>query len=349
MSRYKQPYSLYKRGKYWYYRTYTPDGVRTTAKSTGQTSKNAAKEYCNNLFLQGFLFKSSVTFRQYAEHFYDDNGLYFRDRADQLSFNTKQNYRKAMKNIIMPYFENKKLTDIDYVCLKKFRASLMTKYSPKSIQQAMSVLKNIIDYAYKSRKIVENPYNFIESLKIPENETDAYTLSEIKMIYEKISDEFKDSVLFLALTGVRISECMGICENQIVEADGFSYIDLKVQYNNKRYMQLKGKQSRPIPIIQEIKELKICEQTRLSAFYREATKLKKECQNDNPDRNLSAFHSFRHFFITNAKSKNVNESKVEFIAGHTLKNITKVYTNFKAEDLTDILSWQKSTLEAILN
>ncbi len=348
MSRYKQPYSLYKRGKYWYYRTYTPDGVRTTAKTTGQTSKNAAKEYCDRLFLQGFLFRSSVTFRQYAEHFYDDDGLYFKDRVEELSFNTRNNYRKMMKNIVMPYFENKQLSDIDYVCLKSFRASLMDKYAPKTIGQAMSTLKHIIDAAYKSRKIIENPYNFLETLKMKDNERDAYTLSEVKMIYKKIDEEFKQSVLFLALTGVRISECMGMVENKIIQADGFEYIDLKCQFTNKKYTQLKGKQSRPIPIIPEIKELKICDQTRLSAFYREVTLLKNECLKDTPDRNLSAFHSFRHFFITNAKSKNITESKVEYIAGHTLKDIKKTYTNFKAEDLTDILNWQKITLDAIL-
>jgi len=347
MSRYKQPYSLYKRGKYWYYRTYTPDGVRTTAKTTGCTSKNAAKEYCDKLNLSGFLFKSSVTFQQYAEHFYDDDGLYFRDRAEELSFNTRNNYRKMMKNIVMPYFKNKQLSDIDYVCLKSFRASLMNQYAPKTIQQAMSTLKHIIDAAYKSRKIIDNPFHFLESLKMTENERDAYTLAEVKMIYEKIDEEFKHSVLFLALTGLRISECMGMCKNEIIQADGFEYINLNTQYTNKKYTKLKGKRARPVPIIPEIKELKICEQTRLSAFYREVTVLKDECKKDTPERNLAAFHSFRHFFVTNAKAENINEAKVEFIAGHTLKNIRKVYTNFKAEDLTDILTWQKLTFEKI--
>lgn len=347
MSRYKQPYSLYKRGKYWYYRTYTPDGVRTTAKTTGCTSKNAAKEYCDKLNLSGFLFKSSVTFQQYAEHFYDDDGLYFRDRAEELSFNTRNNYRKMMKNIVMPYFKNKQLSDIDYVCLKSFRSSLLNEYAPKTIQQAMSTLKHIIDAAYKSRKIIDNPFNFLETLKMQENERDAYTLPEVKMIYENISEEFKNAVLFLALTGLRISEFMGMCKNEIIQADGFEYIDLRVQYTNKRYTQLKGKKERPVPIIPELKELYSIDQTRLSAFYREITILKNECKKDTPERNLAGFHSLRHFFITNAKSENVNESKVEFIAGHTLKDIRKVYTNFKAEDLTDILTWQKLTFEKI--
>ena len=348
MSRYKQPYSLYKRGKYWYYRTYAPDGTRTTAKTTGQTSKTAAKEYCDRLFVQGFLFKSSVTFRQYAEHFYDDDGLYFKDRAEELAFNTRSNYRKIMKNIVMPYFENKQLADIDYLCLKSFRSSLINTYSAKTIAHAMSTLKHVIEAAYKSRKLIENPFTFLEPLKMQNNERDAYTLDEVKMIYEKIDEEFKQSVLYLALTGLRISELMGMCENKIISAEGFEYINLTVQYTNKKYTKLKGKQSRPIPIIPEIKEFKICEQTRLSAFYREVTVLKEECKKDTPERNLSAFHSFRHFFITNAKAENVNETKVEFIAGHTLKGISKVYTNFKAEDLKDILTWQKSTLEKIL-
>jgi len=45
---YKQPYNLYPRktkgGKIiWYYRTYDDGGNRTSGKSTGQTSKTAAR------------------------------------------------------------------------------------------------------------------------------------------------------------------------------------------------------------------------------------------------------------------------------------------------------------------
>lgn len=49
MSRYRENYTIFKRGKYWYYRTYTIDGVRTTAKTTGCTLKSEAKLYIESI------------------------------------------------------------------------------------------------------------------------------------------------------------------------------------------------------------------------------------------------------------------------------------------------------------
>lgn len=43
MPNYRQSYTLFKRGKYFYYQTYTPDGIRTGAKTTHQTNKTLAK------------------------------------------------------------------------------------------------------------------------------------------------------------------------------------------------------------------------------------------------------------------------------------------------------------------
>jgi hypothetical protein len=50
-----------------YYRTYDPQGVRTTAHSTGQTTRSAARAYCRNLLKQGCLIPSpEPTFSEYA-------------------------------------------------------------------------------------------------------------------------------------------------------------------------------------------------------------------------------------------------------------------------------------------
>ena len=105
MSRYRQPYTLYKREKYWYYRTYTPDGLRTAGKTTGCTSKSMAKQYCDRLYKEGELWTSDQTFESYALHFYDEDGLYFNDRQKKASPKTMLTYQNCMKNHIMPYFK----------------------------------------------------------------------------------------------------------------------------------------------------------------------------------------------------------------------------------------------------
>lgn len=346
MSRYKQPYSLYKRGNYWYYRTYSPDGIRTTAKSTGCTSKNAAKDYCNKLYLSGNLYQSEVNFYTFAAHFYDDNSAYVKDRVSPLAENTLKGYRVKLNYCILPYFKNYKIGDINYSKLKEFRIWMLKTYSVSHVISTMNTLKHIMDAAYRDRIISVNPYSYLEPMNVKANERDAFTLKELKILYDTIPEEFQKTVLLMALTGMRISEAVGILPEDIIQADGFEYIHLTKQFNNKKYKELKGKLARSIPIMPEIKDLIGFNHLRLSAFYREYNKIKSTFENAD-ERNLS-FHSLRHFFITQAKAKGYNDVKVEFVAGHALKGITKVYTNFKPEDLTEIIDFQKEIYQELM-
>ena len=325
MSRYKQPYSLYKRGDYWYYRTYTPDGVRTSGKTTGCTSKNAAKDYCNKLYLSGSLYTSEKTFFEYAAHFYDDKSPYVKDRLTPLSENTLRGYRIKMSQYIMPFFGKKKMGDINYTMLKNFRIKMLNDgYAASNVISTLSCLKHIIDNAYRDRIISVNPFSYLEPMNVPTTNRDAFTLEEIKILYNSIGEEFRNTILLMAITGTRISEAIGITINDVKKAEKCEYIDLHQQYNLKKYKPLKGKNARPIPIIPEIKELFGFEPTRLPAFYRTFQPIKKKFENYK-ERDL-AFHSLRHFFITSAKSNGINDIKVEYIAGHSLKGITKFST-----------------------
>lgn len=69
MGRYRKPFTLFKRGDYWYYRTYDAAGYRTTAKTTGQKSKTAANNYCNALFKSNLLGIADITFGEYSKGF----------------------------------------------------------------------------------------------------------------------------------------------------------------------------------------------------------------------------------------------------------------------------------------
>lgn len=348
MSRYKQPYTLYKRGKYWYYRTYTPDGIRTTAKTTGQTSKPLAKKYCDGLFLSGMLWTSDRTFGEYAAHFYDDNSLYFKDRVIPLAENTIKNYQKNMRLLIMPFFQKIKLCDINYTKLKQFRSSLIEReYSALSIQQTMSVLKHIIDTAYRDRLIPVNPYDLIEPIKLQQSFRDAFTLEEVRHLYSRISPEFKKTILLLALTGCRISECLGVTPESVKKGNfnGF-FITIDKQLNQGKIKPVKGRVGRSVPIIPELIDCIGFEPTRLSAFYRAFLEIKPDFE--RAEERLLCFHSLRHFFITNAKSFGIQERKVEYLAGHSPKDkIVKVYTNYRIEDVTEILKWQEETIKKI--
>jgi hypothetical protein len=76
--RYREPWSLFRRRftpdgpAIWYYRTYNEYGHRTTAKTTGTTSKTLARDYCARLYREGRLIPTpDLLFEEYAKPLVD--------------------------------------------------------------------------------------------------------------------------------------------------------------------------------------------------------------------------------------------------------------------------------------
>jgi len=339
--KYKKPYTLYKRGSYWYYRTYTPDGLRTSGISTGCKLKSDAKRFCDKLQLSNGLLSNNKTFKDYAIHFFDADSPFIKDRSKPLSYSTMINYTSRLKTVIMPYFQDKKLCDINYSLLKAFRIYLIENYSYSYVIITMNILKTIISSAYRDRIINENPFSYLERLGGEKGKRDAFTYDELKTLYKNIDKRFKPTIMILALTGMRISEVRGVELTNIKTTEKNNlYIYLETQLYHSKRIPLKSKKPRDIPIIPEIKELIPLIFKKNILPFNTAIKNIASKMNDFEKRKLSA-HSIRHFFITNSKANNIPDIKVECIAGHSLKGITGVYTNFKADDLSDILEWQR--------
>ena len=347
MGKYRQPYTIYKRGKYWYFQTYDANGKRTTPKTTGKRTKIEARQYCDALYLADELTKSDILFNSFACNFFDPEGIYFKDRGKEAAGNTVRQYNKLTRNHLLPYFEGVKIADIDYIKLKNLRVEKNRDYSANTVRSIMNTLNIILTAAYRNDIIKSNPFDKLERFRVEYNTRDTFTLDEVKLLYNNFSPEFKNLVLIMALCGLRISEALalGVGENEIKYHDNIRYIDLKKQLNKNVLIPLKNNCKRPIPITKEIEQI-INEGFNTSYFYcyQEFKKIKPLLNMDN--RALS-FHSLRHFFITNAKSCGVIESKVEFIAGHKIKGMAGVYTNYKIEDLTELLTWQEKTLKEI--
>ncbi|MCQ2598157.1 MAG: phage integrase SAM-like domain-containing protein [Treponema sp.] len=342
MSRYKQPYTIFKRGKYWYYRTYDTEGVRTSAKTTGCKLKSEARIYCEKLIESGEMGSSEKLFRIYAEHFFDDNSPYLIDRVSPLAENTIKQYRYCLNQKILPFFSSIKLNEIKYTTLRNFRSEMIeNNLSVSTINSTMKTLKLILTDAFRDRLIKTNPFDYLDSYKKDDNERDAFTLEEVKYLIKEMPEEFKNFIRYLALTGMRISEAVGVTDEDIKQGNGFIYIDLNRQFNDGKYKPLKWGKKRGIPVLPEVDALKGFDPIRLQWFYKCFQKIKPSFK-DYEERNL-AFHSLRHFFVTNAKVFGINPLFVEVLAGHSLKGIEKTYTNLKTEDLVSILEWQKKT------
>jgi hypothetical protein len=126
MPRHRKSYTLIPRkiksGKHvWYYRTYDEYGQRTVARSTGQTNKTLAENYCDELLRRGELVPvKDVSFNDFASIWWVwDKCEYIRGRLARSKSGKpriSQSYAKEMRSVleqyILPPFGNYELERI---------------------------------------------------------------------------------------------------------------------------------------------------------------------------------------------------------------------------------------------
>lgn len=161
MPRYKEPYTIFPRklssGKIiYYYRTYSPDGERTVAHSTGKPNKTLARAYCAELLASGMLYSGTgMTFGAYAKDFFGDKSQWMSDKIQSsngkeqpIAANTLKAYRHCNDAFLIPFFSKIKFCDIKPSHIKKFRADMIEKELSNSVINLSCVcLKIIFSYA----------------------------------------------------------------------------------------------------------------------------------------------------------------------------------------------------------
>ena len=369
MGRYRQNFSLYPRrvnGKIiWYYRTYSPEGKRTTGKSTGCTSRTKACGFCENLIKQNKLFAGvNLTFGMYASKWFDEDSSWFKEKQKlatndkPFSKNTLLLYNQLLTKRILPFFFDIRLKDITPEKIRQFRDKLLSeKLATSTITITLYILKMILTVAYKEGKIVNNPIAVISNPRKTTKSHDAFSVDEVKKIITTSKGTMRKICLIAALTGMRKGEIFGLDPESI--KDG--YINLTHQLQNGENTTLKTKNMRKIPICSGLSKilLQLCEgkdknehilknMTRISNDFK-AVLYQAEIS-DIDDRNLS-FHSWRHFFNTYMASRKVDARIIAAVSGHStgLTSVQSVYINFKVEDYKDIVKEQERLLKLLFS
>ena len=365
--RYREPFTIFPRklssGKtVYYYRTYTPDGERTVAHSTGKTNKTQARCYCSDLLAKGLLYSNSgVNFGIYAKDFFDDNSQWMCDKiqsgqgkAQPVAKGTLVIYRHCLKDYIIPFFKNIKLADIKPSHIKKFRDSFIKKgLSNSIINLNCTILKIIISYARADGLITTDPFVSIPMMYVNARAKGAFTKEQLIKTFHKeweVQDR-KTFSLIAAVTGMRISEILAIRKETLFE----NYIDIKDQFLSHNLQPVKDGEKRKLRICSEIYEiLADCikrngnfaftetQNTYRQIFYNYAeiptAQIRKETK--------LSFHSLRHFVNTILITSGVPEIKVKTVLGHSSGkgSMSERYANFRPEDFDDVAEIQKKLL-----
>lgn len=370
MPRFREPFTIFPRklssGKIvYYYRTYSPDGERTVAHSTGKTNKTQARCYCAELLSHGLLYSNTgMTFGVYAKGFFDSDSQWMYDkiqagqgREQPVARNTIKIYRHKLNTYIMPFFQNIKLIDIKPFHIKRFRTSLIEKgLSNSAINLSCTCLKIIINYALADKLITSNPFTSIPMMYINAKSKNAFTLEELKNIFHK-AWEYKERKIFAltaAVTGMRISEIYAIRKENLFE----NYINVKDQISGNILQPVKDGEKRKVVICKELYNLlKRCILKNGDKAFTEAKDtyridFNKHCgytKKERLEKGLS-FHSLRHFFNTYLLSNEISEIKVKCVLGHSSGkgSMTERYANFQPEHFQDVVELQEKLLSSFM-
>ncbi len=189
--RYKKPFTIYKRGKVWYYRL--PEDNKRVGHSTGQKLKYKAEEH-----VKALLNTSSPdipTLSEYAGDIFDWNkSTYLRHRSElkrgrKISPETARNRHGNVHKHLIPQFGDRLLNEITIV---EFEAWLMNlKLSNSSKNCIIYTISLIMREAVRQNIIEHSPLIEMAAVDPSCRVRDYLRLSELNQLFPKDIPEFE--------------------------------------------------------------------------------------------------------------------------------------------------------------
>lgn len=354
MGRPKQQFSLYKRDNgIWYYMTYDAFGKRTTKKSTGQTNKTAAQNYCLNLFKDNLLIPdSSIRLKAYFEmkNFYVwGKCIYCIENELTQSYATQS--LKRFQNHILPLLGNMTFDDITPNTINQWQTKLLTEkqLSPKTVRDTRSVLFIVLDSAKVDGFLTKDLKTGLK--RLPKNKKKIrgiLTESEVRKLFDKANYEeywggnylYYTASLVACFTGMRQGEILALTPEKIFE----NHIYVNQSYGTYGLGPTKTKETRQVYMNSIVKQQLIeimpesgfiftlsktkplTPQRLTEGFYRAIKKM--GITKDLKDQRNITFHSFRHFLVTYLRGKGVTDAEITSITGQRTIKIIDDYTRF---------------------
>lgn len=366
----KQPFYLTKRKlkkgkKIYYYYYYKNDGTRSVPKSTGFSNKQQAFNYCLTLFQRYGFENDRIKFKDYAKDWFTPQSRWYKNKSLSKSIRQRTiiSFTSILNVRLIPFFGEMYLDEITPANVRDFRIGLSKELKNSTINVTIGVFNIIMNYAVEENYIKKSPVTKSVSRLTEDTQREAYSLDELKQLLVPEWEPY-DAWLFIltaAVTGLRLSELIGLQPDQLHD----NYIDVCHQWAVNKLDFVKTGENRfvtcPPVLISMLKEYcderdfifwsktsygsPIGQQYIKYYLYKHYT---DEMERKRKEVKLT-FHSLRHFFNTYLVFKNIQESKINFIIGHSTKkgSMLNLYTTWKPEMYQDVLEVQTDLLKEL--
>ena len=176
---------------------------------------------------------SETSFLAYAKK-------YLERRKYVWAFSTNLGTSRAVLNIIIPFFKEKKLTEITVGDIKEFQTFLRKKgLSENTVKHYTTYLRSILNEAIEDGIIAKNVVHKLKPIKVLQKERTIFKAEELKVILKKIEGTDLEIPVLLGLKyGLRVSETIGLRWQDIDFVENKIYIKNTVtkglNFDNKK-------------------------------------------------------------------------------------------------------------------
>jgi integrase len=328
-----------------------------------------------------YISKSMMKLSQYAENWFIWGKCEYIQRKLRLNHNYTQraaeSHRSELDNYILPYFQNIQLSKIRQHHVEAFRSHLMTitgvykkPLSPKYINNIMSTLSVMIGEAYRLGYIAKDPTKGIGKLGTKDAKPKSFvTDEEFASLFDPSMKEFiwKDNRfytvnLLAALTGIRQGECLALTVEKILP----QHIVVDSSWHRKYGLGPTKTRVTTEPAISAAlydnlvdlaKSSPYADDPKSFIFYGKNAHTPLDhktileqlyiafqkigiSEEQRKERNIT-FHSWRHFFVTNSRRRDVPDAIIRAAVGHKTVDMTETYTHIQAIHMDQIQQMQE--------
>lgn len=372
-----KPFSLFKRGKVWYVRFKTASNTYTTAKSTGQTTRNRAESFSIDYLHNGqIVLRENVIFENFSRGFFDWSGSWATDkrvRGMRISERHCIQLDRTMKNLILPIIGKIRLQNIDRTVIKNFRNDLFNKqYSGATINHVLSIIKLVLEAAEEQSLIRGIPR--IDRAANNTKHKGILTVDEVRKLFDAEWQDFRAyaASLLAASTGLRLGEVLGLVLSDYHLKDKYIHCRRSWDHTLRKLNQTtKTGRARnifiPRTVIDTLNRLIasnpypmtdesfIFYANKSSAYPTEPKIITDNLydamasigitEKTRRERNIT-FHSHRHFLNSLLINANIPLQKIQSITGHLTAEMTQHY--YHLDDMQDVQKVQESLFASLL-